>query len=114
MKRRQTGVKALTLVELMIIIAVVAVMIGSVLLPELARTRGGSYRLNCINNQMQVGVAFRTWALDNRDRYPMQVSVTNGGTMEAVSSGVAFVHFQGFCKGFCVSGFLFGFSFLLL
>jgi len=31
--------------------------------------------------------------LDNQDKYPMQVAVTNGGTMEFVNSGPAFVHF---------------------
>jgi prepilin-type processing-associated H-X9-DG protein len=34
------------------------------------------------------------WALDMQDRYPMQVPVTNGGTMELVSSGAAWVHFR--------------------
>jgi len=51
-------------------------------------------RINCANNLKQVGLAFRTWAIDNDGRFPMQVSVTNGGTMELVSSGLVFPHFQ--------------------
>jgi hypothetical protein len=33
-----------------------------------------------------VGLAFKTWALHNNDHFPMQVCVTNGGTMELVSA----------------------------
>jgi hypothetical protein len=42
----------------------------------------------------QIGLAFRTWSLDNNDRFPMQVSVTNGGTMELITSGVVYGHFE--------------------
>jgi len=41
-----------------------------------------------------MGVAFRTWALDNGDKYPPQVSITNGGTMELVLSGIVYPHFS--------------------
>lgn len=92
MKRRQTGTEALTLIELMIIIAVLAV-VAILFLPLFFRPHGGM-RLNCANNQRQIGVAFKTWSLDNNGRLPMQVPATNGGTMEAVGSGIAFVHFQ--------------------
>jgi hypothetical protein len=34
------------------------------------------------------------WAIDNDDRLPMQVSVTNGGSMELTASGQVFPHFQ--------------------
>jgi len=47
-----------------------------------------------MNNLKQVGLSYKQWALDNQDRYPMQVSVTNGGTMEFVNSGVVWVHFR--------------------
>jgi hypothetical protein len=42
----------------------------------------------------QIGLAFRSWSIDNNDHFPMQVSVTNGGTMELVASGVVYPHFQ--------------------
>jgi len=41
----------------------------------------------------QIGLAYRQWGMDNGDKYPDQVSVTNGGTMELVTSGLAYVHF---------------------
>jgi hypothetical protein len=58
------------------------------------RTHGTAQKINCVNNLKQVGVAFRTWALDNADKYPAQVSITNGGTMELVDSGTVWPHFS--------------------
>jgi prepilin-type processing-associated H-X9-DG protein len=49
--------------------------------------------MNCSNELKQIGLAFKTWSLDNNDRFPMQVSVTNGGTMELVSAGNVWPHF---------------------
>jgi prepilin-type processing-associated H-X9-DG protein len=51
-------------------------------------------RIDCVNNVKQLGLSFRIWAGDNSDKYPMQLSVTNGGTMEHLASGVAWPHFQ--------------------
>jgi hypothetical protein len=42
----------------------------------------------------QIGLAFRTWELDHNDKFPMQVSVTNGGTLELSAEGPTCVHFQ--------------------
>jgi len=49
--------------------------------------------MSCVNNLKQVGLSFRQWALDNNDKNPMRVSVTNGGTMELIGNGNVFVHF---------------------
>lgn len=42
----------------------------------------------------QIGLAFRTWSLDNENKLPMQVPVGSGGTMEMVDSGAVWPHFQ--------------------
>jgi prepilin-type processing-associated H-X9-DG protein len=88
---RRTG--AFNLVELLIVIVVLA-LIGVFILPVVMPGRPRSKRINCTNNLKQVGLAFRLWSGDNNDKYPMQVSVTNGGTMELVASGIVFPHFQ--------------------
>lgn len=51
-------------------------------------------RINCVNNLKQIGLGFRTFALDNQDCYPMQTPVTNGGTLELAAFGPAYLHFQ--------------------
>jgi len=84
---------AFTLVELLLVISVL-IILAAIVLPELARTRDYGQKLTCNNNLRQVGLAFRVWALDNKDKYPMQVSVTNAGTMELIESGTVFRHFQ--------------------
>jgi prepilin-type processing-associated H-X9-DG protein len=57
-----------------------------------ARNRARSICCNC--NLKQVGLAFKTWALDHGDHNPMILSETNGGTMEALGTGEVFIHFQ--------------------
>src|SRR5262245_4694744 len=84
--------EAFSLIELFAIVACLA-LLGLVILPAFARRTARSATVNCVNNLKQVGLSFWTCALDNQNRYPMQVPVTNGGTMELVDSSPAFVHF---------------------
>ena len=90
---RTKSTSAFTLIELLVTIACVLVTVA-IFLPSLARSKARSSRLGCTNSLKQIGLGFRTWALDNDDHLPMQVSVTNGGTMELVASGLVFPHFR--------------------
>jgi len=85
----------MTLIEVLVVMAVVMVIILAIL-PQLLRPRPyqRSTRIACVNGLKQVGLAFRIWAGDNNDKYPMSMSVTNGGTMELVESGTVWRHFQ--------------------
>ena len=84
--------RALTLVEVLIILASLAILVA-ILVPRVSN-RPVSSRLGCANNLKQIGLSFRTWAIDNDNRSPVQVSVTNGGTMELTGDGLVFPHFQ--------------------
>jgi hypothetical protein len=54
----------------------------------------------CVNQLKQIGLAIRTWAIDNNDHYPFNVSTNAGGTLElCVRGGDGFdanaaAHFQ--------------------
>ena len=86
-------VDAFTMIELLIVVACLGI-VAALLLPVIARREARVSKVNCANNLKQLGVAFRTWALDNADKYPTQVSITNGGTMELIDSGTVYRHFQ--------------------
>jgi type II secretory pathway pseudopilin PulG len=73
--------RALTLIELTMIVALLGVL-GALLLPALARPRTRVPGLVCVNNLKNIGLAFRVFATDNNDQYPMQLSLTNFGSLE--------------------------------
>ena len=81
----------ITLLEVMIVIAILAVL-TVLLLPYLARPRMRS-RIGCINMLKQNGLAFRNWAIDNGDKFPMSVPATKGGTMDSPFVAQPWVHF---------------------
>jgi competence protein ComGC len=85
--------RAFTVRELLLIVASLMIL-AAIFLPALSRSRYTSSRLGCSNNLKQVGLAFQTWGIDNNDRFPMQESVTDGGSRELVASGQVFPHFQ--------------------
>jgi len=75
-----------TLNELIICLGVIAFLFF-LLVPRNTGCKGSASRIACVNNLKQVGLGFRVWAGDHQDAYPMAVSITNGGAMEAVLSG---------------------------
>jgi len=84
--------RGFTLVDVLLMVAAFSIL-TFVFLPDLTRRRHTMCRMACSNNLKQIGLAFKVWALDNNDKFPMQVAVTNGGTMELVDSGSVYVHF---------------------
>ena len=90
--QRQTRA-AFSLIELLVVISVVAVCMGILLLPS----RGPwvpATRIACVNNLKQVGLAFRIFAEDHGNKFPMQLSASEGGTLPFVEGPYTFRHFQ--------------------
>jgi prepilin-type processing-associated H-X9-DG protein len=83
---------AMTLFEVGVVIAIL-MLLAAVLLPSISTSRRSS-RINCVSNLKQDGIAFRLWEGDNNDKYPMALSVTNGGAMELAATGNVAAVFQ--------------------
>ena len=64
MKRR-----GFTLIELLVVIAIIAIL-AAILLPALARAREAARRAACQNNLKQMGIVFKMYSGESRDRYP--------------------------------------------
>ena len=83
--------RGMTLIEVLVVI-VVLIVLWAMLLPSSTAPRRAP-RINCVNNIRQIELAFKTWAMDNGDQWPMDLSFTNNGTRESAERGVGFTTF---------------------
>ena len=84
-KRR---IAAFTVKELLLVLVVLAVcaLAVALVLPMFARAkiRGGP---GCSSYQKDIALAFRMWANDHGEKFPMELSVAEGGTKELALRG---------------------------
>jgi prepilin-type N-terminal cleavage/methylation domain-containing protein len=65
---------AFTLPELLIVIAVVAILFAITLSPTTGRfSKEKAHRIRCVNNLKNVGLAFRIYSTDHNDRFPWEL-----------------------------------------
>ena len=80
------SIRAMTVTEVIVAVFVV-LLLAAILLPVLAYLKPKSSRIGCMQNLQEVGLDYKIWSGDNNDKYPAQVSATNGGAMEWMATG---------------------------
>lgn len=91
LRRANQSCRAMTLMEVAVVVIVLFVLVAMIL-PNLARSHRAP-RIECASNLKQIGLAYRLWKEDNGGKYPMGVSVTNGGTMELANGRNVWINF---------------------
>ena len=73
--------RGLTQVEVLVVVAVLAILVGLVI-PWFSDAKSKANRVTCNNHMKNVGLAFRTFAFDHAGRLPYELNSEQGGTKE--------------------------------
>ena len=78
MNKPHRTLRALTLIELLGVLAVLS-LCAATFIPALARTKGPAQRVYCANNLKGIGQAFQIWGQAHGDAFPMRIAAPSGG-----------------------------------
>jgi prepilin-type N-terminal cleavage/methylation domain-containing protein/prepilin-type processing-associated H-X9-DG protein len=91
---------AFTLLEMLLVVVIIAIL-AVLFLPVLSKAKGRAKQIECLSQLKQVGLAAQQFTHEHGGRFPFQVPVKEGGTLELVQAAgglgdvqYAFRHFQ--------------------
>ncbi len=73
---------------------------GAIMLPAFSKAKTKAQSIACMNNMKQVNLALLLWSADHEEKFPFNVSLNRGGTLEICERGgdgydrSAYRHFQ--------------------
>src|SRR5215203_4280922 len=73
--RQAARTNAFTLIELLIVIAVIAILVA-IILPTVGKAREAANRATCLSNLRQLAISINGYLADNKTRFP-EASSTN-------------------------------------
>ena len=85
MKPKRRRICAFTLIELLVVIAIIGIL-AALLLPALAQAKAKALQVKCISNNKQVILAFRMYADENRDTYPICAGWQASGVVQPATN----------------------------
>lgn len=78
-----TGTRAFSLIELLVVIAVIAILMG-LLLPAMAGARNAARLTVSLSNMKQISLAHEQYRVDKKDKLPVPVTATGGGSVHMI------------------------------
>lgn len=92
MKIKPQRKSGLSLLEVVLVVATIALLAAFFFIPTMTRTKVPATRIRCVNHLKQVGLAYRLWANDYGDQYPF-ASTNATSSMTFASSPQVFRHY---------------------
>jgi prepilin-type processing-associated H-X9-DG protein len=92
-RSRNIALIALTRVELLVVIGVIA-LVAALVLPGIGRQKQRVRRIQCTDNLKQLSLSFRTWAINGANDFSSQASTNREAALGRLTNGQAFRYFQ--------------------